>query len=280
MRALFAIAHCFDPDGAGSHRSVRGDPEARAGALSEAIASLRRTFGTARYRVDLESREVLPGEEAGGDEIEIVVCTTRGLHLLDLLPTPADAYVHHATAVEPRLLGYECQAVLAEAAGDYDRYCFLEDDIGVADPLFFAKLEWFGAQAGPRALLQPNRVELDAERGGRRVYIDGRLARSRTEAFQDTGDAPALQLSLLGRKYRFARPPNPHSGCYFLDPAQLERWMGHPSFLSRGSGFIGPLESAATLGIMSAFDVYKPAPGSMGFLEVEHLDPVVVGRHL
>ncbi len=33
---------------------------------------------------------------------------------------------------------------------------------------------------------------------------------------------------------------------------------------------IGPLESAATLGIMRSLKIYKPAPENANFLEVEH----------
>ena len=40
----------------------------------------------------------------------------------------------------------------------------------------------------------------------------------------------------------------------------------------------GPLESAATLGIMRHFRVYKPARENAAFLEIEHLDRRYLGR--
>jgi hypothetical protein len=43
-------------------------------------------------------------------------------------------------------------------------------------------------------------------------------------------------------------------------PARLD-------FFDRDTSFIGPLESAATLGIMRAFRIYKPAPEHAAFLE-------------
>jgi hypothetical protein len=50
----------------------------------------------------------------------------------------------------------------------------------------------------------------------------------------------------------------------------MEAWARRPDFLDRDIGFVGPLESAATLGIMRAFRIYKAAPESAGFLEIEH----------
>jgi hypothetical protein len=50
----------------------------------------------------------------------------------------------------------------------------------------------------------------------------------------------------------------------------MEQWSKKPYFLDRTGVFYSPLESAATLGIMRAFRVYKPAPRVASFLEIEH----------
>jgi hypothetical protein len=50
----------------------------------------------------------------------------------------------------------------------------------------------------------------------------------------------------------------------------MAHWAAQPYFLDRDTGFIGPLESAATLGIMRTFRVYKPANENANFLEIEH----------
>ena len=50
----------------------------------------------------------------------------------------------------------------------------------------------------------------------------------------------------------------------------MQTWSRKPYFLDRDTSFIGPLESAATLGVMCAFRVYKPAREHAGFLEIEH----------
>jgi hypothetical protein len=68
----------------------------------------------------------------------------------------------------------------------------------------------------------------------------------------------------------FKRPLNPHSGCFFLNAEQMEYWAKQPYFLDRDCGFIGPLESAASLGIMKTFKIYKPTASHANFLEIQH----------
>jgi hypothetical protein len=278
VRLLFAIPHYFAVDDDGRYGSTRANPERRVAALTRTITALHQVFGARRYVVDLAKAKADPSPDAAEAEVEVIVCSTRGLHLLDRLP-PECAYTHLPTDVEPLLLGFECQAALAEATGHYDYYCFIEDDLLLTDSLFFTKLVWFNAQTGPTTLLQPNRFEADLVQGGRRAYIDGDLRPAVTAPYQDVNDRPVLELSLLDQRYRFRRPLNPHSACYFLSRAQMEHWMSLPGFLDRDTSFVGPLESGATLGIMRTFSIYKPAPENVGFLEIEHLDPAILGRH-
>jgi hypothetical protein len=82
----------------------------------------------------------------------------------------------------------------------------------------------------------------------------------------------------LGIPIRFCRPANPHSGCFFLNAAQMSRWAARPDFLDRDTSFIGPLESAATLGIMRTFRVYKPTVENANFLEIEHHGTGFIGQ--
>jgi hypothetical protein len=68
----------------------------------------------------------------------------------------------------------------------------------------------------------------------------------------------------------FRRTFNPHAGCYFLNGEQMREWASKPYFLDRDTNFIGPLESAATLGIMKTFRIYKTAGPDASFLEIQH----------
>jgi hypothetical protein len=204
--------------------------------------------------------------------VEVVVCTTQNRHLLDQLALSDGYFNHHPTSAEPLLLGFECQAVLRDRLGDFDFFCFLEDDLILRDPWFFTKLQWFTRHVGDASLLQPNRFEVGRNQVVHKAYIDGDLARHTTAAFQDVTVRQRVTGIVMDRRIGFQRTLNPHSGCYFLNAAQMEEWTRQPHFLDRDTSFIGPLESAATLGVMRTFRVYKPPPEDASFLEIEHHD--------
>ena len=236
------------------------------------MSALHGTFGPRQYMFDAERGAVLRAHGGNTHIVDVVISTTRGLHLLDDAALAAGAYTHRPADVEPELLGFECQAVLAEALGSYDYYCYAEHDLVIHDPWFFAKIEWFNGWAGDGAVLLPNRYERDAQGGGRKAYVDPRIPASESSRFQDTGDRPALAREVMGRRVVFQRPSNPHAACYFLDARQMAHWASRPHFLDRDTSFVGPYESAGTLGIMRTFRLYKAAPRWAGFLEVEHAD--------
>ncbi|MBC6479490.1 MAG: calcium-binding protein [Hormoscilla sp. GM7CHS1pb] len=302
MRILFTIAHFFNPSGEGKHASQRKDPRPRIQALAVAIASLHQVFSKSQCTIDIGQRVAVPANQLQSHEIDIVICTTSDYHLLDRLLLPAHFYKHHPTQAEPMLLGFACQEVLRDSLGEYDYYCFLEDDLIISDPWFFIKLAWFTKLTGTPHLLQPNRYEVSPQGLVRKAYIDGDLAPRVTAPFQnvrivsnehppcrspagnDMGgwigkreaqrgasrEEPEFQGQVMGSPVIFRRALNPHSGCYFLNGAQMAHWAEQSYFLDRDTSFVGPLESAATLGIMKTFKIYKPAPHNAAFLEIQH----------
>ena len=275
MRILFTIPHYYNPHGGGAYGSLRPDPQPRAAALGNAIFGLHSTFGK---KQGLLLKPVVQSNGSHSAEIEVVVCTVGENHLLKKLRLPPGAYRHHPTNASPMFLGFECHAVLRDALGNYDYYAFLEDDILIADPLFFDKLQWFNTLAGDEAVLQPNRFEVAMGQSWHKLYVDGDLRdRSISERLQDVTDRPQMEGQVLGKTLRFERVNNPHSGCFFLNERQMRHWTGCPEFLNRDPSFAGPLESAATLGIMHFFRAYKPARDNAGFLEVRHLDNRYLG---
>jgi hypothetical protein len=202
--------------------------------------------------------------------IDVVICTSRGCHLLDHLDVDPRYYTHLCTDAESLLLGFACQAVLRERLGRYDWYAYLEDDLILRDPWHFIKLAWFSRHAGTDKVLQANRFESGLNYPTPKVYVDGDLDERVTAPFQNVHDSPPIVGEALGVPVRFERTLNPHSGCYFLNAAQMEHWAAQRHFLDHDSRFIGPLETAATLGIMRTFKVYRPAAVNADFLEVQH----------
>jgi len=273
MRLLFAIPHFFDPAPAGGrrHGSLGSNPAPRVRALTNCLAAIRQLFGRPQCVIDIARRTTTPANQLTALAADVVVCTTGGKHLLDQLPLGSGYFTHLPTTAEPKLLGFECHAALRDRlTAGYDYYCYLEDDLLIRDPLFFVKLRWFANQFGESALLMPNRYEVARDRIVQKAYVDGPIRAGASSAFQDVTEVPELAAEAIGLKLVFRRSTNSHSGGFFLTAAQLAVWVAKPYFLDRDTSFIGPLESAATLGVMKTFRVYKPAPENAAFLELEH----------
>jgi hypothetical protein len=270
MRILFTIAHFFNPDSKGKHASQRKDPRPRLVALTQSIAALHQLFGKSQSIINIAQRLAFSANQPQAHEVDIVICTTQGYHLLNHLQLPSHFYKHHPTQAEPMLLGFECQAVLRDCLGQYDYYCFLEDDLILHDPWFFVKLNWFTQQATDQSLLQPNRYEVSTQALTCKAYIDGDLAPRVTAPFQNLLEQPELNGKIMGMPIVFRRALNPHSGCYFLNANQMAHWASQNYFLDRDTSFVGPLESAATLGVMKTFKIYKTLPEYASFFEIQH----------
>jgi hypothetical protein len=279
MRLLFAIPHYFDAAAPQRlHGSLGGNPAPRIASLTNCLAGLRQQFGRPQCVIDIGRMTTVPANHATAVHLDVVVCTTGPKHLLDEVRLGPGYFVHHATGAEPKLLGFECHAVLRDRLGGYDYYCYLEDDLLVRDPWLFVKLRWFARQFGDEALLMPNRYELARDRIVHKAYVDGPLKSHVTAKHQDITDTPTLEAEPFGQRVVFRRTLNPHSGAFFLNARQMEAWAAKPYFLDRDTSFVGPLESAATLGVMKTFRVYKPAPETGAFLEVEHPGTAFLNR--
>lgn len=277
MRILFAIPHYFAQTAGGSYGSERNLPAARALVVRQCLASLAQTFSDAQALIDGRQQRFHPANPRFSAAITIALCTTGDSHLVAELA--GCGFDHIRTEAEPRYLGFECHKVLRRGLGQYDYFAYLEDDLRLADGLFFSKLAWFNAQFGDGAVLQPNRFELADDPAPYKLYIDGNLHdRSISPGFQRIDQQRRIAAPAFGQQIAFKRVDNPHSGCFFLAAAQLARWAAEPDFAVPSAAFGGPLESAATLGVMRHFRVYKPARDNAAFLEIEHLDPRYLGR--
>jgi hypothetical protein len=281
MRILVAIPHYFGNsagDGGSRHASQQGDADSRAAALEQAILALYQLFGESQAMIRHADRRTVEANQSLRHTVHLVIATTGGKHVLNRLRLSEGLYQHYPVDDEPTLLGFNCQTLLRDRWGNYDYYCYLEDDLIVHDPWLFQKLQWFNGHVGDDKLLLPNRFERSANLAYKKVYVDGDLAKSVTEKLQDVSDQPQLSSTVMGTSIRFVRPLNPHSGCYFLNARQMQHWLKQPHFGSQAMSFIGPLESAATLGIMRTFKIYKPAPENANFLEIEHFDNAYIRK--
>ncbi len=271
MRILVTLAHYFNPTTQGKHGSQQKDPRPRILALTKCLAGLHQLFGKSQRMIHIGKRLAFAANTPQTYDLDVVICTTKGHHLLNHVPLPSHFYKHYPTEVEPLLLGFECQAVLRDCLGKYDYYCFLEDDLIIHDPWLFIKLNWFTQHTDNFSLLQPHRYEVATNNLTCKAYIDGDLAPKVTAPFQDIREKSKLQGTIMGVPILFCRTLNPHSGCYCLNAEQMAYWVNQPYFLDRDTSFVSPLESAATLGIMKTFRVYKTAPECANFFEIQHM---------
>lgn len=278
MKILFTIPHYYNPQSNSIHGAWGRDPTPRIDALARCISALHDLYGRSQRFLDFDRRAAWPANEICAHEVHIMLVTTGNFHLVEQLPLSRNDFYHHSTSAEPLMLGFECQALLNKMFGQYDYYCYLEDDNILHDPWFFIKLAWFTAKTGPTCLLQPNRYEVTVKGYFeipphgifRKTYVDGEIPLIFTEKYQNINEDPFLEYEVMGVRVVFLRTTNPHSGCYFLNAEQMDIWRTKPYFLRRDAEFIGPLESAATLGIMRTFKVYKPARECASFLEIQH----------
>ena len=288
MKILVAMPHFFDAaikSGYGSTSSAASD---RLAALTACLRGLQESVG--QRQASLLSMHANSGGRTNGrfakvnefaaKQMDIAICTTGKSHLVGKGLPLAIGFHHVTTSVAPMLLGFYCHQVLANNLGKYDYYCYMEDDLFLSDPLFFVKLKWFSESFGNKCLLQPHRYETAGLGPLRKLYIDGPVKNDFTARWQDVSENPQLAGNVLGAEMVFERTPNPHAGCFFLNAAQMEIWAHTSHFLDGDTSFAGPLESAATLGVMKTFRAYKPALPCAGFLEIRHISNRYLGKRL
>jgi hypothetical protein len=273
LRDLFSEPHAY---------STIGCRKTLASHRCKYIPSLRKCFQRICGKINYCDWMIYhPANMAFHYKLDIVICTNQQDHLCESLNLPEKYYTHQIVQCDnPRYLGFAAQKVLKDNKGQYDYYCFMEDDLIIHDSLFFAKIHYFSKKFGVNALLQPNRYERLKEGIFHKGYIDvnsynnesTRKMREVMYQFVDYRDKPNLSFTCLGNNILFEKAYNPHSGCFFLSANQFELFANQPFFAMPTHEFVGPLESAATLGIARTFSVYKPSFENAAFLEVEHGD--------
>jgi len=286
-RVLFVIPHFYAP-GNGFYGSTGSDVEVRIRCLEKVISGLHQSLGS-RQAFLLSLQQHVPGKGNGhlirandsySSHVDVMICTTGKNHLLGHLGSLKGMVHHREISSEPMKLGFACHEMLRQQLGNYDWYCYLEDDLLISDALLFSKLEWFLKEFGEEVTLSPHRFELSLNEPVHKLYHDGLVRPDFTAAWQDVTDRQYLDSEYLKGRLLFERWPNPHSGCFFLNARQMEHWVSKPFFGDCDSSFAGPLESAASLGIIKTFRQYKPSPVNAAFLELEHLHPRYLGEAL
>ena len=131
-----------------------------------------------------------------------------------------------------------------EQADRFDLVGYLEDDLLIEDPEFFAKILKLVELTGGDYAFLPHRCEQIPGLGD--VILSGDPDGGRPDLFWDTGESLDLPWPLGPRQ--FYRATNPHSGCFFLSQGQAQRVLEFWQQREWIAEFrlSGPLEQAAT----------------------------------
>ena len=275
MKVLLAIPHVFAPQEGSLYSS---QTEAKRGLKEEAL--LKATIGNLnRHRqrhwihASLGKSQPVVNRELwspDGVELTIRLFTPPGASLANSLPDDPDL-----ERLDPGVSDYSQVPLVAsrhvlEQASAYDLVGYMEDDLLLSDPEFFAKILYLDRYSDGNYTFLPHRCEHIAGKGD--VILSGDPDGGRPDLFWDTGEMLNIPWPLGER--RFYRATNPHSGCYFLSRRQAmmvnKYWTDHrwiaPFQLS------GPLEQAGSGMLLPVLKIMKPVPEHFRFLMVRHQD--------
>lgn len=282
LKILITMPHFYHYDANSKHGYGLYSPEKRAAIVSNTINSLWALFGKDKtYDYHLPDANLVKEDHSASAneeytyDIDIVLCRMNtGEDVVDLLNVPRDAYYLVDVKLEnPRFLGYGCHKILEQRfreKGDYDYYCYMEDDCVIHDSLFFQKIMWFQQEFGETAILQPHRYHVEKEVPYNKRYTEPELMKEFIRQFVNLEKNPRLSAQVMGRTIHFFKTLNPHCGCFFLSANQYAKMVNHPDYKYTWEHFISPLESAATFMLTRLFDVYRVDFSQAAFFDMEH----------
>ena len=275
MKVLLAIPHVFAPK-AGSLYSSQTEAKRslkQEALLKATIENLNRHRHRHWIHASLgKSQPVVNRELSSPDGVELTIrlFTPPGASLADSLPADPDL-----ERLDPKVSDYSqvplaASRHLLEQAESYDLLGYMEDDLLLSDPEFFAKILYLDRCSDSRYAFLPHRCEHIPGQGD--VILSGDPDGGRPDLFWDTGEVLEIPWPLGNR--RFYRATNPHSGCYFLSQRQAFRvrdfWVQknwRPDW-----NLSGPLEQAGSGMLLPVLRVMKPLPEHYRFLMVQHQD--------
>lgn len=274
MKVLVTISHYFKAQDRPKYSSQDARRQtARTDAIHETIFSYRSLFGP---HAMLNLRNEAFDRYLGPDyDIAIAVMVNGDDHLLtDDFCRAHDVSLVRVHEDDPRMLGFNAHRYLADHLGEFDVFVFSEDDLCPRSPTFFDKRAWFQETFGWRRVLLPNRYESNPRGFAVKKYLDGPHApkKAMLPHVKKLPDEALLVATPLSQPVPFERAENPHAGFFALSQEQMKYWVAQPHFLDRDCSFVSPLESAATLGILKTFPIYKSSGRGASFFEIEHLD--------
>ena len=260
-----------NPHGYGSLRA--GAQFQRSLALSRCLhglLSLQRQAEMTVLNIDKKQIDHFPANQSSL-ELKITVCSDGEHQLGEVL----DLFANRIERLElqlddPRKLPLACRDHLIQQRAGADLLMYLEDDLVIHDPAFFDKQHWFLTKTEHRFCLMPHRYEPVHQGPIHQLLVDGPLSPQFVGRFMQPQRDAAHGLYGGHEKVHFDLTDNPHSGCFVVSAGQADELSQQD--LPR-EGFVGPLETAATLTVLHRYPVMKPSLEHWRFLQLEHAHP-------
>ena len=204
-------------------------------------------------------------------ELKISVCTD-GKHQMDEVLNLFNSRIEivRLQTDTPKELPLACRDFLIANHTEADLLMYMEDDLVIHDPEFFDKHHWFLEKSDHLFCLMPHRFERVNQPDIHQLLVDGPIDPTYLGKFMQPQTNAARGVYRGRETVSFDLASNPHSGCFVVSAKQAEELSRHP--LPR-RGFIGPLETAATLTVLHRYPVMKPSLEHWHFLQVEHGHP-------
>lgn len=197
---------------------------------------------------------------------KIVLLSKEGFSLHTTLPgyMQDKIEIYYSSQENPMYVEFDAFEVFKDRRNGYDYFMFLEDDIILNDSCFIEKLEKFN-RVSPKKnyVLLPHRYEYY---NGEKSYFDQCYNSKSGPASNKYSE----QLKIISDEATFTVFENSHSAFYCLSREQMELWIASGYKWKNKIVAVGSLESAATFCLYENFEIFKPHPCNMYYLEVQH----------
>ena len=275
MKVLLAIPHVFSPkEGSLYSSQTASKRHLKEQALLEAtIDNLNKHRRSHWIHASLgKGRPVVNRELCTEDGVEMTIqlFTPPCASLADTLPNDPDLQRIDPQVEDFKQVPLVASRHLLEQSEDYDVVGYMEDDLVLSDPEFFAKIIYLDKCSDGNYTFLPHRCEHIRGKGD--VILSGDPDGGRPDLFWDTGEKLCIPWPLGER--RFYRATNPHSGCFFLTRRQarkVHKYWNDRSWISPFQ-LSGPLEQAGSGILLPILKIMKPVPEHFRFLMVRHQD--------
>lgn len=285
IRVDVGIAHFFrESDNANYGSNRRGQKQNRALALGRCLSSLlnlqRQPFDCT-LNIGMRQIDILPPPpeqqaHANGIELNITVHSDGHNELREVLDQFEGIINRQPHKLEdPRQLPLATRNSLIHDKDEIaDITLYLEDDLVIGDHLYLDKQLWFLNQTKHTMVLMPHRFERIHNNNIGLMLVDGPLRPEFINRFTAPRRNIAKGLFMGKEVVSFDIADNPHSGSFAFGRPQVEKLR---SMELPNEGFVGPLETAATLTALKYFPVVKPSYEHRQFLMIEHGHPSFQG---